>query len=447
MRRRIFLTIVAVAVATVILFGLPLALAVDRRNDADAVLELQRFGSAAASQVPDDFAAGSTSVDLPVIEPEVHLAVYDRAGQLVSGTGPQAADHVVSATADGAVHQGDVDGELVVALPIVQDGQVVGAVRSSERSDEAMDRTHRTWFAMAGLAGLVAAIAAVAGLLLSRHLTRPVRRLRDAAVRLGDGDFTVTAPLSGVAELDSAAEALATTAQRLGDLVERERAFTADASHQLRTPLTSLRLALETELAQPRPDATLALNEALTDVDRLEATLSDLLALARDTVTDRRAADLTVLLGQRETIWRDALASSGRRLSLEVDRQTPHVLVSTTALVTVLDVLVDNAVHHGRGTVTIDVAPGRAGGASIVIADEGQIRADPETIFDRRSSPATGHGIGLALARSLARAEGGRLWLLRTDPTAFEVLIAASADRMAPAETPVVNPPPPVAGG
>jgi signal transduction histidine kinase len=425
MRRRIFLTILAVAVATVFLFGVPLAIAVERRNSADAVLELERFGSAAASQVPDDFATGT--VRLPAVEPEVHLGLYDDTGRLVTGTGPATADRIVSAVTDGAVHQGYVDDELVVALPIVHNEQVAGALRSSERADEASDRTHRTWLAMAGLAGFVAVIAAVAGLLLSRHLTRPVQRLRDAAVRLGDGDFTVEAPMSGIAELDAAASALSTTAHRLGDLVERERAFTADASHQLRTPLTSLRLALESEIAQPRPDPMLALNEALTDVDRLEATLTGLLALARDTVTDRRTADLASILHDREPAWRARLAAAGRSLTVWVDEGTPRVRVSATALATVLDVLVDNAVQHGRGAVTIDAAPARPAGARIAIADEGRLMAEPDTLFERRSSQAAGHGIGLALARSLAHAEGAALRLARSAPTTFEVLIAATA--------------------
>src|SRR5262249_45568435 len=155
--------------------------------------------------------------------------------------------------------------------------------------------------------------------LLARHLTRPVQRLRDAAVRLGEGDFTATAPESGLPELDAVASALSTTGQRLGALVERERAFSADASHQLRTPLASLRLAIESELVQPRADSSLALRDALTDVDRLEATLTHLLALARDKPTDRRPIDLRLLVDAIDSTWRRRLAPLGRPLRVNVD--------------------------------------------------------------------------------------------------------------------------------
>ena len=357
MRRRIFLTILAVAVATVVLFGVPLAIAVDRRNDADAVLELQRFGGAAASQVPEEIAPGD--VTLPVVEPEVQLALYDSTGQLVTGTGPPPADRsstpsptATSTTVSSATNSSS-------PCPVVHDERVVGRLRSSEAADEAVDRTHRTWLAMAGLAAVVAFVAAVAGSLLARHLTRPVQRLRDAAVRLGEGDFTATAPMSGLPELDAAASALTTTGQRLGVLVERERAFSADASHQLRTPLASLRLAIENELMKPRPDPTLALRDALNDVDRLESTLTHLLALARDTPSDRRPIDLRLLVDAVDATWRHRLAPLGRAFRVNVDTTTPPVLVSATALSTVIDVLVENAVRHGRGTVTVDAGPAR----------------------------------------------------------------------------------------
>ena len=100
-----------------------------------------------------------------------------------------------------------------------------------------------------------------------------MRRLRDAAVDLGDGDFTIDVPRSGVPELDQAGQAMTATARRLDDLVSRERAFSADASHQLRTPIAGLRAAIQTELAFPRPDRTEVLREAISDIDRLERTM------------------------------------------------------------------------------------------------------------------------------------------------------------------------------
>ena len=151
----------------------------------------------------------------------MHLALYDTGGRLIAGSGPAQPDQVVRAAADGTVHDGHVGDELVVAVPVAHDDQIRGELRASEASDEATDLTYHTWIAMGALAVTVVVMATVAGSLLARRLTRPVQRLRDAAVRLGEGDFTVTPPMSGVAELDDAASALATTAQRLGDLVER----------------------------------------------------------------------------------------------------------------------------------------------------------------------------------------------------------------------------------
>src|SRR5207302_8942386 len=104
MTRLIFLTVLGVAVVAVVLFGVPLAVAVQRRNASDAVLELQRIGGAAASQVPAGFAAAPLSVVLPTVEPSMKLALYDTDGRLVAGAGPPQADGVVRAVTDGAVH-------------------------------------------------------------------------------------------------------------------------------------------------------------------------------------------------------------------------------------------------------------------------------------------------------------------------------------------------------
>ena len=165
-------------------------------------------------------------------------ALYGTDGERVAGTGPPTADAVVSAALAGGVHDGVVGSERVVAVPVASGDEVTGAVRASEPTAEVTDTNRRTWLAMAGLAVLVWARRLSRPRCWPAGSARPVRRLRDAAVRLGEGDFTVTPPLSGLAELDDAAGALAATAQHLGRLVERERAFSADrprvtyAAHQ-----------------------------------------------------------------------------------------------------------------------------------------------------------------------------------------------------------------------
>ena len=115
----------------------------------------------------------------------------------------------------------------------------------------------------------------------ARRLSRPLDALTAAADRLGDGDFSAQVAPSGVVEIDTVARSINATADRLAVVLERERAFSADASHQLRTPLTALRLRLEGEVLSsddaPRP----ALVHALEEIDRLQSTIEDLLRLAR----------------------------------------------------------------------------------------------------------------------------------------------------------------------
>jgi signal transduction histidine kinase len=410
--RRIFLTIVATTVLAVLLFGVPLAIVVNRRVHDDAVIELQR---AAFSK-----AAAPASV---VSDSSITVGVYDASGHKVAGEGPPVADTIVAAAAGGGVHDGVVGGERVVAVPVPGAG---GVVRAAEPRGEVRHRELMTWLAMVGLGILAVAMAAGAGALLARRLTRPVRRLRDASVRLGDGDFTVEAPQSGVAELDDVARALTATSRRLGTSVERQRTFAADASHQLRTPLASLRLALENELADPRPDPKLALRDALEDVDRLDATVTNLLALARDPGPPRTPVAVEELVDGAEARWRGALAAQGRSLQVAVAPGTAPVVVSTAAVSTVLDVLLDNALQHGVGMVTLSGGPAPRAGVVLVVGDEGEVTVPDGALFAPRPDGGRRHGIGLALARSLAEAEDLRLLLARRRPTAFELVLPSA---------------------
>jgi signal transduction histidine kinase len=421
--RRISFTILGVTIVAMVAFAVPFGVAVERSNHDAAILELQRIATTAASQLPNGVMERTTPVSLPVLQPEVRLSLYDRAGTMVAGKGPPTSDDVATAALDGTVHDGVVGSERVVAVPVVQGDEVIGVMRASEPASEATDTTRRTWMWMAGLAVVVVAAAAVAANLLARRLTRPVRRLRDAAVRLGDGDFTVTPPISGLTELDDAADALTTTARHIGRLVERERAFSADASHQLRTPLTSLRLTLESELLNPRADPVPALEDALRDVDRIEATLTHLLALARDVPEDRGPLAVDGVLRAAEQRWRRPFVAAGRSVVVDAGDDVPVVHASAAALATVVDVLVENSLQHGAGTVVLAAAATRPTGVCITVTDEGILSGDPSGVFERRASDATGHGIGLALARSLAHAEGAQLRVARSAPTTFELLV------------------------
>ena len=218
-----------------------------------------------------------------------------------------------------------------------------------------------------------------------------------------------------VREVDAVADALDLTARRLDDLVTRERAFSADASHQLRTPLAALRLELETLQLQPGHPAELT--RAVRQIDRLEATIDTLLAVARDTVRGGADCDLAAALGEAEDRWRGRLAAEGRRLAVRLPSGPVHARVGPGVVDEILDVLLDNATRHGQGTVTVTLGTVAPSWTRVEVTDEGPGFPVPaESAFARRADPAGGHGIGLSLARSLAHAEGGRLSITREGP-------------------------------
>lgn len=408
MTRRILTAIVAVTAVAVMLFGVPLGVGVYRLYRNEAILRLEREAARAAVEVPASFAAGDPA-ELRTPAAHTRLALYGRDGRRVLGAGPDEPDRAVRAALAGQVVDTTDRGDLVVAVPLTSNEIVFGAVRAATSEDRVRDRAERTWLAMGGLAAGIIVLAAVAARVQARRLARPLATLTDAARRLGNGDFSVRAATVGVAELDDAADALNATAERIGQLVTRERAFSADASHQLRTPLTAARVRLESTLASPSKDRDEAVREALGDIDRLEETVESLLALARDTEPNDAGIDLVAVLADVEARWHGILAAAGRPLRMDLDVSAGDARGSASAVRQILDVLVDNALRHGAGTVTI-TARELPGAVAIDVGDEGPGPDRPqEQLFERRSPDATGRGIGLALARSLAEAEGGRL--------------------------------------
>ena len=411
MKRQIIWSIVGVSAVALLVLGIPLGIVVGRLYRSEAVLRLERDASEARRAVNAAELVKGDPVELPRAG-LTRFAVYSPAGHRIAGSGPDRADGPVRQALRGDVSDGRDAGRIVVAIPVDGNERVVGALRASRPSSGTTDRTRHAWLLM-GLA--VAAALGISALLAAwraRRLTRPVDALVGAAERLGAGDFSVRSTHCGVGELDELGAAMDATAQRLGGLLDRERQFSADASHQLRTPIAGLRVSVESTLMIPESDARAALRDLLDPIDRLEATVDDLLDLARDTHTDRAPLDVADLLGDIEKEWHGLLAAAGRPLRIEVEPNLPSPFVSAPAVRQILEVLLTNADRHGAGVVTLR-ARRTPGAIAIDVADEGPGVSDTRALFTRRSGgdEPDRHGIGLALARALAEAEAGRLVL------------------------------------
>ena len=410
MRRQILLAMVFVTSLAVIGFGVPLGFVVERFVEEDATVAVERAAVLATRDVSSDFATSGDPVELPDDTEGITFGLYDADGALVTGVGPDRADAPVTRALGNAVVDTEIDGLLVVAVPVAADEEVVGVIRASRPTTVSDDRTAKVLALLVGLGAGVIALSAGLGWVLAGRLSRPVGRLRDAARRLGDGDFAVEVPPSSVPELDQAADALTSTAVRLGDLVARERAFSADASHQLRTPLAGMRAAIETELEFPRPHRDVVLHELLSDLDRLETTVTELLAIAR--AGDAASlVDLGAVLTDVENAWGPRLRRLGRDLQIGSVRFEPHALANPAMLRHAIDVLVDNSIRHGSGTVRLST---RASDDAIrvIVTDDGPgfDTADP-TAGRASAAGDRSHGMGLDLARRLVDAMGGRLVL------------------------------------
>jgi signal transduction histidine kinase len=428
MRRRIQLVGVLAATLAVGLFGVPLAVAVVVLLRSDEYGELERAADTAAVQVAPALVAGRSVTGFADDDEDgISVAVYALDGRRLAGTGPAPGDDPVRRAAGGQVaHGGGVGGQLALAVPVTGGDRVVAVARAASTTSRLYLQIALAWLGLAGLAGVALAAGTLLARRQSRRLADPLVRLVAAAQSLGEGDFTVQAPAAGIEEIDAAGSALTRTAERLGELVGRERAFSADASHQLRTPLTGLRLRLETAL-DGGGDLRPAVVGALETTDRLERTVDELLALARDAPSARTPADLPALLAELRDGWQGPLREAGRTLRLSVPPALPGTSASAAATRQILDVLLANASRHGAGAVTVTAREADTA-VAVDVADEGAgVRVPAEALFGRRTDRAAGHGIGLALARALAEAEGGRLVLSRAGPAPVFTLLLPAA--------------------
>lgn len=289
-------------------------------------------------------------------------------------------------------------------------------------------------FAAGRVVLLVAVVAAVAiaagwalGLVQARRLVAPLVDLAESAERLGSGQIRPSTPPSGVEEVDLVAREIAGSAERMAARLAAEREFASDASHQLRTPLTAVSMRLEeivsaTDDHSVREEARIALQQ----VERLVQVVDDLLARTLRSTPAAVPVNVADVLRQQQEEWQPQFAAARRRLEVDVPDDVV-VLATPGPLAQALATLLENSLQHGDGTTSVRA---RTSGTSVVVevGDEGLGIPDAlgTRVFERKVSSARSTGLGLALARDLVAADGGRLELLRPRPPVFGVFLRAA---------------------
>lgn len=482
MKRRLlwsYLTITAfVLLVLEIPLGVSYANSVERRLTSD--LQHDAFALAIRTQAPLDSLATGASVmrvaseaRLESLAREYHAAsgarvvIVDAEGKAVAdsehssaATGqdlgqdlsarPEVAGALSGAQVSGIATLSTTGGDqLYVALPVSSAKGIQGAVRITASASVVGDRIREIWLLLAATGGVVLGIVFLASLLLARSMARPLGDLRDAAVQLGGGDLGVRAEVPrGPTELRELAESFNTTAARLEQLVNAQRGFVADASHQLRTPLAALRLRLE--ILESDVDGAIAddLDGALAEVERLSRLVDGLLALARaeKAVSDPVPVSIEALIAGRREAW-EAFAHE-RHVHIEssivpsADGGAPWVRATSGRLEQVVDNLLNNALEVApAGSVVRLDASARGGIVELVVRDEGPGMTAQECAraFDRfwqsgearRDGRPNGHfGLGLAIVRELVTGDGGDVNLRPVEPHGLAVTVrlrAASA--------------------
>ncbi len=274
---------------------------------------------------------------------------------------------------------------------------------------------------------LVAALAAWLTGLLATRLARPVEELAEAAARVGAGDPRPLGRRYGLADLDQLADGLDRSARRLSSLLSADRELAVDASHQLRTPLTALSMRLE-EMIAAADDPDVVREEgsaALTQAERLADVVTQLLSPARRaTAASAALTGIDEIVQQQVIEWEPAFRHVQRKLEV-IGVRDLEAHVTPGGLAQVLATLLDNALMHGGGTVTLQTSQSSRS-VVIEVRDEGK-GVPPELvsrIFERSvSGRPEGTGLGLALARTMAAADGGRVVLVKAKPATFAVFL------------------------
>jgi signal transduction histidine kinase len=302
---------------------------------------------------------------------------------------------------------------LVAAAPIIDQGRFYGAVRVSEPVGKVQERVRRVILGLAviGLGALVAGF--IVAFALAGSLSRPLTKLAATARRLGEGDLTARAEATeGPTEISQLAQSFDQMADRMEATVKAQREFVANASHQLRTPLTGMKLRLESALAaSPSEEVRAQLQAADKEVDRLSRIVDRLLLMARR-IEEGGPSEIDLDDAVRRAVerWDDRAARQG--VTLTAKGEGGRALGEPADVDQILDNLIDNAVTYAPGPIVIEA--GRTDGQAFVAVEDRGPGITPDErhrvtdrFFRGRGAPRGGTGLGLAIVQDLSEKWGG----------------------------------------
>ena len=326
------------------------------------------------------------------------------------------ADGLIVVTTDGQTRAIQDLAENTVASRIKRAEAADGTTFILSTASDPLNDDFRRQLRILLLLALGATVAA-AGLaaVQARQLARPLERLALRAGRIGDGDFS-RRPFTQthIPEIDHIGSSLDLSAMRVETMLANERHFTADATHQLRTGIAGIAMRLELLSLHPDPLVATDAAEGLRQTDQLNATIDDLLAAARNrTTNEREVFELDTIVNDHADEWQPRFQAVRRHISVITSKPAPPVFGTKGLTGQVLDILIDNALKHGAGAVTLMID-----GPSVVVIDQGpgMTKERLSSVFDGPVDPSAKHGRGLALARRLAQVDGGTLSVVGNNP-------------------------------
>jgi len=456
MRRRLVLSYLTVTAIILLLLEVPLGVVYARHEQDVASAGLEHDAVGLATLVEDGVEHPGT-VDLATVADRYRAAagrdveIVARDGTVLvaprSEVGEFAAPAVrtklaeVEATSGGGVRTASAGDEELVIAPIGSTDRPVGAVIVRGSDETADKRIHGAVTALIAMAAVMLGAVALLGAVVARSVTRPLTEIEKVAMRLGGGDLTARAPAErGPPEARALSRSFNSMAGRLEELVSAQRAFVADASHQLRSPLTALRLRLENvaDTLEPGTGAE-DIDAVLRELDRLSRIVDGLLLLARSEGQrpERTTIDAAAVVAERCQAWAALAEEAGVRLE---GAAGPGVVVRMVPgfLDQILDNLLANALEATPAGRAVRVHASNTGGmVEIHVVDEGRGMAEEERrrAFDRfwrgaGSARGTGSGLGLSIVRQLAGACGAEAELREAPGGGVDAVVRIPSARL-----------------